>query len=171
MNTILNDIPHETLSVPARSILLEAGRRSRYLYVVQKGVLRMWCSQDGNDITLQFFMEGTMVCSMESFFHDRPSEFCIESIESSEVIRIKKADVLAYLDSHPEAKEQLLTFMMDRAISYTHLFLSRIKDKPEKRYRQLIEEHPEIIRRIPQHYIASYLGITPVSLSRIRARL
>jgi CRP-like cAMP-binding protein len=51
------------------------------------------------------------------------------------------------------------------------LFLSRIKDSPRERYEELLREHPEIVRRIPQHYIASYLGITPVSLSRIRNRI
>lgn len=166
----LSNIPHETLSLPARSKLLEAGKKAKYLFLVKKGILRMWCSQDGNDITLQFFMENAMVCSLESFFHDHPSEFYIESIEPVEVEVYKKSDVLAYLECHPEIKEQLLAFMIDRTISYTHLFLSSIKDKPETRYRQLISEHPEVIRRIPQHYIASYLGITPVSLSRIRAR-
>lgn len=171
MIKLLNNIPHETLSFPTHSNLLEAGKKAKYLFLVKKGILRMWCPQDGNDITLQFFMENTMVCSLESFFHDHPSDFYIESIEPVEVEAYKKSDVLPYIEGHLETKKQLLTFMIDRTISYTHLFLSRIKDKPEKRYRKLISEHPEIIQRIPQHYISSYLGITPVSLSRIKARL
>lgn len=57
-----------------------------------------------------------------------------------------------------------------RLVFYQNLFLSRIKDSPQKRYQELIKKHPKIIERVPQHYIASYLGITPVSLSRIRNR-
>lgn len=53
---------------------------------------------------------------------------------------------------------------------YQHLFLSRIKNTPQQRYEELLKEYPNIIQRVPQHYIASYLGITPVSLSRIRNR-
>jgi len=53
---------------------------------------------------------------------------------------------------------------------YSHLFLSRIKDTPQERYEDLLQNNPEIIKRVPQHYIASYLGITSVSLSRIRKR-
>lgn len=170
MITFLQDIPHEVQSFPAHTILLERGKISHRLFFIKKGVIREWFSQDGNDTTLQFFMEGSMVSSMDSFLHDTPSELYIETIEPVEVEIYTKADIMEYLDTHAEAKEQLLTFMVGRTISYTHLFLSRIKDKPEVRYKRLVEEHPELILRIPQHYIASYLGITAVSLSRIRGR-
>jgi CRP-like cAMP-binding protein len=60
--------------------------------------------------------------------------------------------------------------MFQRFKNYSQLFLSQIKDTPRERYEELIINHPEIIKRVPQHYIASYLGITPISLSRIRNR-
>jgi len=62
----------------------------------------------------------------------------------------------------------LQAILFQRMGNYARLFLSRIKDNPQKRYEDLLKNHPEIIRRIPQHYIASYLGITSVSLSRIK---
>lgn len=68
-------------------------------------------------------------------------------------------------------KEVLLDFALERFDTYMNLFLSRIRDSPEVRYRQLIKNQPDIVERIPQHYIASYLGITAVSLSRIRNRV
>lgn len=64
-----------------------------------------------------------------------------------------------------------MSFAMERLSSYQKLFLSRIKDTPQERYEALLTDHPEIVSQIPQHYIASYLGITPVSLSRIRGRI
>lgn len=60
--------------------------------------------------------------------------------------------------------------IIERFSFYQHLFLSRIKNTPQQRYEELLKEYPNIIQRVPQHYIASYLGITPVSLSRIRNR-
>lgn len=60
--------------------------------------------------------------------------------------------------------------IIDRFSFYQHLFLSRIRDTPQQRYEELLREYPNIIQRVPQHYIASYLGITSVSLSRIRNR-
>ena len=77
---------------------------------------------------------------------------------------------MAYLERHGELQKELAEFALSRMIDYSHLFLSRIKDTPQERYENLVAEHPEIISRIPQHFIASYLGITPVSLSRIRSR-
>lgn len=59
---------------------------------------------------------------------------------------------------------RLQQFMLQRFRNYTELFLSRIKDTPQERYMDLLNHHPQIIQRIPQHYIASYLGITPISL-------
>ncbi|HRV32669.1 MAG TPA: Crp/Fnr family transcriptional regulator, partial [Candidatus Paceibacterota bacterium] len=59
-------------------------------------------------------------------------------------------------------------YLFKRFINYAELFLSRIKDSPKERYEDLVKNYPDIIKRVPQHYIASYLGITPVSLSRIR---
>lgn len=60
--------------------------------------------------------------------------------------------------------------IIERFSFYQHLFLSRIKNTPQQRYEELLKEYPNIIQRVPQHYIAFYLGITPVSLSRIRNR-
>ena len=70
----------------------------------------------------------------------------------------------------PGYREFLHEILFQRLEHYARLFLSRIRDTPEQRYKNLLRDHPEIIQRIPQHYIASYLGITPVSLSRIRNR-
>ena len=65
----------------------------------------------------------------------------------------------------------MINYICERFIDYTNLFLSRIKNSPEQRYIELIKEYPDIINKIPHYYIASYLGITPVSFSRIRNRL
>ena len=74
------------------------------------------------------------------------------------------------LSTYPELKDKFQSFIFQRFSNYARLFLSRIKDTPQERYEDLVKNQPNIIKRIPQHYIASYLGITPVSLSRIRNR-
>lgn len=160
----------EEVDVPAKISLLEAGEVSRSFYFVKHGCLRLWFNSDGRDITFQFFMEGQGVASIESFMRNMGSQFSIESIEPSVVLKCSKGDMLQLMNEFPELKKWCDNFIIDRLINYTHLFLSRIKDSPEERYRELIEEHPEIIQRIPQHYIASYLGVTSVSMSRIRNR-
>lgn len=154
----------------SKSVLLESGRISEDLYLIENGCLRLWFNNNGKDVTFQFFFEGQGVSSVESFLYNRVSIFSIEAIESSSILVIGKKDFMHILDTFPECKEMVNQLLIERLINYTHLFLSRIKDSPKERYDELIKTHPEILKRVPQHYIASYLGITPVSLSRIRSR-
>lgn len=156
--------------ISAKTVLLREGQISKTAYFIEKGCLRSWFNNNGKDITFQFFFEGQGVSSFESFKTNQPSLFTIESIEPSTVLSISKKDFQFILDSSPEIKNEIEEQISHRVIHYQQLFLSRIKDKPEKRYKELLKQHPEIAQRIPQHYIASYLGITPVSLSRIRNR-
>lgn len=75
------------------------------------------------------------------------------------------------LDTDPQARAITENVLRDMLFEYSGLFLSRIKDDPAERYAALLKDMPDILRRIPQHYIASYISITPVSLSCIRRRL
>lgn len=168
---ILPLIPSEAFCLPAKTTLLSAGETASKVFFIKEGCVRLWYNNDGKDITVQFFMPGSMVASFESFFKETPSEFSIETILPTTVAVYDKKDIEEYRLSHPGQLDIALDFAIDRARNYIHLFLSRIKDTPQQRYKDLLEEAPEIVASIPQHYIASYLGITSVSLSRIRKRL
>jgi CRP-like cAMP-binding protein len=154
--------------IPARTILLHEGEISTHAHYIKKGCLREWFNKDGKEITFQFFFEGQAVASIDSFLNNQPSLYTIESIEPSIIYSISKDKFEEIFQLFPEFKGRFQELMYQRFRNYANLFLSRIKDSPRERYEDLIRNHPEIIKRIPQHYIASYLGITPVSLSRIR---
>jgi len=154
--------------VPAKTTLLREGEIARQAYLIQKGCLRLWFNNNGRDITFQFFFEGQAVSSLESFRNGKPSLFSIESLEPCVLQVITKKNFDKLLAEVPEFKALVEENTYQRLEHYASLFLSLIRDTPPQRYQKLIDEHPEIARRIPQHYIASYLGITPVSLSRIR---
>ena len=158
------------IDVQAKTTLLREGEISRQAYYIQKGCARLWFNDNGKDITFQFFFEGQGVSSMESFRTGRPSLFSLETLEPCNLLTITKTDFGKMMAEAPGFREVIEENIYQRLEHYCSLFLSRIRDTPEQRYRLLLQEHPEIVRRIPQHYIASYLGITPVSLSRIRAR-
>lgn len=159
---------YEEIEVPPRTILLREGAISRSAYFIKKGCLRLSFNDDGKDITFQFFFEGYGVSSFESFRTGRPSLFSIETVEPSTLLVISKSNHDWLLAEAPGYKNAVEEAIYQRLEHYCRLFLSRIRDTPKKRYEDLVKEHPEAIRRIPQHFIASYLGITPVSLSRIR---
>jgi CRP-like cAMP-binding protein len=156
--------------VPSKTILLQEGEISTHFYFIKKGCLRIWFNKDGKDITFQFFFEGQGVASIDSLLSSQPGMFTIESIEPSVLIILSKDNFEQLLHIYPELKDGFQKILFQRFRNYASLFLSMIKDTPRERYEDLIRNHPEIIKRVPQHYIASYLGITPISLSRIRNR-
>lgn len=156
--------------IAAKTVLLREGEISKNIYFIKEGCLRLWFNKDGKDITVQFFFEGQSVASIDSFLNEQPSVFTIESIEPSIIITIDKETFYKVINLYPQLKDSLQDYLYQRFKNYAYLFLSRIKDSPKERYDDLIKNHPDIIKRVPQHYIASYLGITPISLSRIRNR-
>lgn len=155
-------------NIMPKTILLSESEIATHLFFIKKGCLRVWFNKDGKDITLQFFLEGQAVASIDSFISGTPSLFNIESVEPTTVISICKEDFDRLNRIFPNIKEGFQEVILQRFRNYSQLFLSRLKDTPKERYEELLINRPEIINRIPQHYIASYLGITPVSLSRIR---
>ena len=158
-------------TIPAKTILLNEGDVSRYGYFIRQGCLRLWFNNKGKDITFQFFFEGEAVSSVESFRTGEPSMFSIESIEPTTVYIISKKSFEQIFANDPVYTPLLQETMVKRMSHYSRLFMSYIKNTPEERYRELLKTSPHIIQRVPQHYIASYLGITSVSLSRIRNRM
>lgn len=156
--------------IPVKTVLLREGQVSTKAFYIEQGCIRLFFNNNGKDITFQFFFEGEGVSSVESFRTNQPSLFTIESIEPCIIHSISKKDFQTILDSSSAIKQQVEEQLFQRMIFYQKLFLSRIKDNPQKRYEELLKHYPKILQRVPQHYIASYLGITPVSLSRIRNR-
>lgn len=160
----------EEISVQAKTILLNEGERSQKLYFVKQGCLRMWINHNGNEITTQFFFEGKAVASMESLLTGEPSDFTIETLEPCILYVMERQQFLDLLEKDSEFKQWFNSLILNRFFYYSKHLLTYLRDKPQERYNELLKKHPQILQRVPQHYIASYLGITPVSLSRIRNR-
>lgn len=158
------------LKVPAKTILLREGDISKNGYFIKEGCLRLWFDNKGKDITFQFFFENEAVSSMESFRTGEPSLFSIETIEPSTLIVISKKNYQKIFQDDAQNHKMIEEVLYKRLSHYSRLFMSYIKNTPEERYTELLKNQPHIIKRVPQHYIASYLGITSVSLSRIRNR-
>ncbi|MCI1983725.1 MAG: Crp/Fnr family transcriptional regulator [Bifidobacteriaceae bacterium] len=152
-------------------VLLCEGDVAHRLFFVERGGLRLWHNDDGRDITVQFFFEGHVVSSFESLYLKVPSLFSISCIENSDVTVVDGTGVLQDAAQSPEMMRIVANHISHRFIDYTKYFLDRIEKAPEDRYRSLAAREPELVSRVPQHELASYLGITPVSLSRIKRRI
>lgn len=162
------------IEVPAKTILLKEGEVSKRMFLIEKGGIRAWFNNNGKDITSQFFFEKETVGSIESFRKNIPSQTTIETIEPSILWWIHKTDlnrIIEEIKEIPQLRDMLIDKIFERTFDYMKYFFSMVKNTPQERYINLLKERPEIIKRVPQHYIASYLGISTVHLSRIKSVL
>ncbi|MBB6501018.1 Crp/Fnr family transcriptional regulator [Pedobacter cryoconitis] len=162
------------LKVPAKTTLLQEGEIAKRIFFIEKGCIRVLFNHDGRDLTLQFFFENETVASMESFKKGAPSLMGMETIEPCTLWFISKHDLdllLPELEKVSGLRNKFTEYLFERMFLYMRHFFSFIKDSPLERYQNLIQEKPIVIQRVPQHYIASYLGISSVHLSRIKSQL
>ncbi|HEX8022872.1 Crp/Fnr family transcriptional regulator [Mucilaginibacter sp.] len=162
------------VEAPAKTVLLQEGKISQHYIFIEKGCVRTFFNKNGDDKTVQFFFENEGLSSFDSFINNVPSLFTIETIEPSVIYLLPKQQVLRLIDelSHePDFAQMILQMTARRQMHYINEFVSIIRDSPEQRYLHLLNERPHIIQRVPQHYIASYLGVSKVHLSRIKSKL
>jgi CRP-like cAMP-binding protein len=153
-------------------LFAEEGKHSNEIGFVLNGMLRHYYSKEGQQNTTYFYFENHFVTSYISCIKGNPSELSIEALSDCSLI-VFKYDVLKSLFAKSmnwQAFGRLIAEYI--AIGLEERMVGLLMDSPEERYIKLIEGNKKkIIERVPQHYIANYLGITPVSLSRIRKRI
>jgi len=156
--------------IDAKTLLVKEGSIARHIYYIESGAARVWFNHDGKEITIQFLFEGHFISSIESLTSGQVSWYNIETLEPVTAYSITSEAFRQKMETLPHVKEFYYQYLQQRLLFYQQLFVSQIKSNPEERYKELLQQFPEIVQRVPQHYIASYLGITSVSLSRIRNR-
>ena len=155
-----------------KQYLLQEEDVCKIVAFVEKGALRLYkVKEDGSEHIVQFALEGAFITDLYSFLTNEPSVYNIDAIEDSELVLITRSasDELRMLS----AKYQEFIF---RATSEAYIQLERrvtstISLSLEERYKELTTDFPGIIQRVPQHMIASYMGLTPETLSRVRKRI
>jgi CRP-like cAMP-binding protein len=161
----------ETKSIKKKTNILEAGTTAKEVYFILNGCIRLFYEKDGEDISAYFFTEKMFAGAYDSFISQKPSRHSIETLEDCQVLAISYKALQELFIEFPKMNEFVRKVLEERFVSLHELFTSQILDSPEERYLNLLKERPDIIQRIPQHQIATFLGITPVSLSRIRNRV
>jgi CRP-like cAMP-binding protein len=151
--------------------LLSAGKTAKEVYFILSGCMRLFYEKDGEDISAFFFTEGMFAGAYDSFISQKPSRHSIEVIEECQVLTISFKDLQDLFIEFPKMNEFVRKVLEERFVELHQLFTSYILDSPEERYLNLLTHRPDLLNRIPQHQIATFLGITPVSLTRIRNRV
>lgn len=151
--------------------ILKQGEICTQVVFLTKGCFRYFYNIDGDEKTGQFFFENSWYTDMESFISGEPSEQSIQAIESLECYVINKNDLYDLYDCSKtfERFGRLIIEFSFIGIKKKNKMLTNLN--PEERYLQLLQTRPKVVERVSQIHIASYLGIKPESLSRIRKRI
>lgn len=169
--TVFNTLLKPT-DIKKRQLLLREGEICNFEAYIVSGCLRtFYIDENGSEVILQFSVEDWWVSDIGSF-HDRtPSLLYIEAIEDSKLLTLNpstKEELLARLPQF----ERVFRLMIQRHLSaLEHRLIRTIAQTAEQRYVEFVRQYPKIALRVPQHYIASYLGMTPEFLSKVRRRL
>jgi len=158
----------QVITVKKNTDLQPMGHTCKTIYFINKGVARIYYFKDGVDITESFAFENNIIARIESLFTGKPSRKAIQILEDSEIVAINSTQLFKLYDTFPEI-ERLFRLIFESAYVDTVNRIEGIQfHTAEERYKALIKDAPDVLKRVPLKYIASYLGITQVSLSRIR---
>src|SRR5690606_31794041 len=128
-------------------------------------------SEKGNENILQFAMEGWWVGDLYSFLTDEASEYTIEALEDSQLLLITKPSWDLLLEKVPAFERYFRVLIQNNLIATQRRLMNTMTISAEERYIKLLQDFPDISQRVPQHMIASYIGVTRETLSRLRSQM
>lgn len=155
-----------------RQYLLQEGDICKSVAFVEKGALRLYrVNEDGTEHIVEFALEGLFLADLYSFLTNEPSIYNIDAIEDSELVLITKSASEELRSLSSKYKDFIYYVVSDAYIALQRRMTSIICLTLEERYKDFSKNYPDIIQRVPQHMIASYMGLTPETLSRVRKRI
>jgi CRP-like cAMP-binding protein len=154
-----------------RQYLLQEGDISHYNCFVAKGCLRLYrVGKDGTEHILKFAIENWWISDYESYNSGRPSKGTIDALEDSELLLIKKEDFMTLVEDIPNF-QKLVNKLETKSFDVSqNRILSNISDTAEEKYDRFIRAYPEFHARVPLHMIASFLGVSRETLTRVRQK-
>lgn len=156
--------------IKKHSFLLRQGDTCKDLVFVRKGCLRLYYLKDGIEVSVWFAFEKSSAIEIYSFISETPTNYFLQAIEESEILYLPKKELNKLYEQFPKMHTVMRNFWEDVILHLIKRFTALQTDSAEKRYLDLLNT-PTYIEAIPQKYLASFIGVTPTSLSRIRRKI
>jgi CRP-like cAMP-binding protein len=158
-------------SIKKGELFLADGQVCQQVGFILKGLMRYYINLDGEDKTYAFAQENDFICNYESFVPQTPSTKIIQALEDSEILQISYSDLQEFYKVINEGERFGRLIINQVFIELLQDLSSFYTDTPEIRYEKFIKKHADLQQRISQYHIASFVGVKPQSLSRIRKRI
>jgi CRP-like cAMP-binding protein len=156
--------------VTSSEFLLSQGDVCKDLLFVQKGCLRLYYLKDEIEVSVWFSFEHSSAIEVNSFISEKPTQYFLQAIEDSEVLYLSKKELDKLCGTQPKMQRMMKNFWEDVILNLISRFTALQTDSAEKRYLDLLA-NPTYMNQIPLKYLASFIGVTPTSLSRIRRQI
>lgn len=155
-----------------KQYVLQEGDVCKYIAYVEKGALRAYTiSEKGDEHIIQFALEGWLIADLYSFLTGEPATYNIDALEEAELVLISKSSYVELLKKLPKFETYIRVQLTSAYIAMQRRLTSIISFSLEERYSYFNQLYPNIVSRVPQHMIASYMGLTAETLSRVRRRI
>ncbi|MFN8237650.1 MAG: Crp/Fnr family transcriptional regulator [Chitinophagales bacterium] len=156
--------------IKKNEFVLMQGEICKDLIFVQSGCLRLYYLMDDVEVSVWFALKHSSAIEIYSFISETPTNYFLQAIEDSEVLYLPKTELNKLYNTHPKMQEMMRKFWEDVILHLLQRFTALQRDSAEQRYLDLMNK-PELLQSIPQKYLASFIGVTPTSLSRIKKQL
>jgi len=158
--------------VKRKGFILQAGDVCRHFTFVVSGCFKLYAvDKNEKEHNLQFAVEDEWVTDLSSFYAEKPSMVYIEAIEPSVILQVKHGDLLHLYTSYHKFDRNFRIIIERKYIDLQQRILQNISLTADERYQDFMDQHPELANRLPNTQIASYLGVTPEFLSKVRKKL
>ncbi|WP_034762924.1 Crp/Fnr family transcriptional regulator [Chryseobacterium gregarium] len=158
--------------IKRKQMILQEGFVCKHYTFIEKGCFKMYgIDEKGTEHNLRFAAENDWVADLGSFYSEKPSKLFIEAIEPSIIMQIEKRDLIYLFMNSPKFDRNFRVIVEEKFIELQNRLLQNFSSNAEQRYLEFLEQYTELASRLPNAQIASYLGITPEFLSKIRKNI
>ncbi|MDY8137294.1 Crp/Fnr family transcriptional regulator [Aquimarina sp. 2201CG5-10] len=173
ISDLINRINNENLwdkeiELKRNEYLKVKGSIDTNIYLVKSGSLRIFVVDEYEEHTIRFGYKNNLIASLDSFLNEKPSDFYIQALKKTVVKVINKKSYMSFIESSPQNKEIWLNILKDFVLQQMERERDILTSSPIERYNRVLKRSPQLFQEIPNKYIASYLRMTPETLSRIK---